>query len=443
LEEETVLHRRLAAVTLAAALALPCALPVRAHDLDDPNAVTKQARAARIREQGFPASVKRPAHARNVSVVGQLPLGSWNGDIWAHKGFVYVGNWVAPCDSKGVRIVDATDPKNPKLVGSLAGVGNGAHYMNSSTEDVHVMSVSTPYFKGDLLATGLQRCGSSAPARTRGLDLWDVTDPYNPKFLAFLPTDTRAVANAQLARGVHELFLFERNGGVYGALSVTDSETKGAGGDYRLVDLTDPRNPVQLSDWGIRRDRGYDATGQSVFNHSSSTNQNGTLAYLAYWDAGLVTLDISNLRQPRFVSRGVRPSGPGALHSAVAARGSNLVVTTDEQFDHEYRPSALGDTRIWDMSSPAAPRQVGYYEVPSQSETIHNPVVRGSTLFLSGYFDGLRVLDISRPSAPRETAAFKPEGASFWGVVVEGELIYISDELYGLYILKLTPSRNS
>jgi hypothetical protein len=56
------------------------------------------------------------------------------------------------------------------------------------------------------------------------------------------------------------------------------------------------------------------------------------------------------------------------------------------------------------------------------------------------------VLDISRPSAPRETAfwtgAGAPAGApavGIWSIVPHGDLLLMSDRNFGLYILKQAP----
>ena len=75
--------------------------------------------------------------------------------------------------------------------------------------------------------------------------------------------------------------------------------------------------------------------------------------------------------------------------------------------------------------------------------SVHNPEVVGNTVYASWYSDGVRVLDISKPSAPREigfwTGAGAPAGAppvNIWSVVPHGDLLLVSDRNFGLYILK-------
>jgi hypothetical protein len=83
--------------------------------------------------------------------------------------------------------------------------------------------------------------------------------------------------------------------------------------------------------------------------------------------------------------------------------------------------------------------------------TAHNPVVRGDLLFVSWYSDGVRVVDIRDPAAPRELAAWLPpasmppnavripfvDGPLVWGIAVEDDLVVASEMNSGLYVLRL------
>ena len=397
----------------------------------------------------------RQARSRNLSQLGFLPLPGFNADVWAHKGFAYVGSWgtfspVRPlCPATGVRIIDLSDRSNPTLVGAVAAIPG------TSQEDVVVARINTAFFTGDLLVTGIQACRriTNAP---RGIDLWDVTDPRNPVHLAFWPSGPFGPAGA---RGVHELYLFQRGNRAYVTAAVPASEFIEGEGDFRLVDVTDPYNPVQVSDWGAINDGGLTpGPGQAFFDHSAWANQTGRVAILSYWDAGAIFLDISDPTNPTFIGRTIYPPGAdGDTHSIWLARGENLLLTADEDFNPTN--GSWGFLRVWDVKNPAAPVEIGRFATPNTTVfpppkpgffSIHNPFVRGQTAYLSWYSDGVRVVDISQPRAPREIASFVPpdtpdpfkvfpNAAVVWGVYVDRDLILLSDINAGLYVLKHVP----
>jgi hypothetical protein len=109
--------------------------------------------------------------------------------------------------------------------------------------------------------------------------------------------------------------------------------------------------------------------------------------------------------------------------------------------------------------------QIGEYRTPNSLGTndqgagdyvIHNPLVVGTDVYASWYSDGVRVIDASDPTAPREVAYFVPPSANnpvspsqrgvlnnatqVWGVVVDEAtgLVYLSDMNSGLWIVRRT-----
>ncbi|HEX9813779.1 MAG TPA: hypothetical protein VGB31_02395, partial [Myxococcota bacterium] len=69
--------------------------------------------------------------------------------------------------------------------------------------------------------------------------------------------------------------------------------------------------------------------GAWIYLHDVWANRDGTVAYLSYWDAGLILLDISDPSQPRLLGRGNYLNEEGNTHSAVPAQGGNLVIVGD------------------------------------------------------------------------------------------------------------------
>ncbi|MDO8615457.1 MAG: hypothetical protein Q7T33_06930 [Dehalococcoidia bacterium] len=385
------------------------------------------------------------------------------GDVWSLGDYAFIGRWRNPCDGRGPAIIDISDPAHPRFLRDLP------VQPNTTAEDVVALDVATPFFSGALLATGLQDCQRPglAPGQA-GLQLFDVTDPQDPVTLGFF-----SVAPNE---GVHELSVFARGGQAFALLAVPESEVFDPQhqGDLRIIDITDPRHPVQVAAWGIGAQGGlafgsplfrnfglgppYDCTpppgtpaycrgaAPRVFLHSVSTD--GEFAYLSWWDAGFITLDISNPAHPVFVNHGETPPGDdGDTHSALRVPGRPLVLTTDEDFSPQ-NAQAPGDTwgrlRIWDISDPANPQQAGEFATPRSLTnrrdgvfSVHNPeVAPDGSVYLSWYSDGVRVLDLSDPASPRETASYVPPAADVWGVRAHNGLILASDIQTGLWILR-------
>jgi hypothetical protein len=467
-----------AALVPSQAVAAPSRDPVQQHAL---NAAA-----------GLRANAAAPQAGRRTRLLGALRLPEGlHGDVWAHGNHAYVGTWSGPCPGTGVKVIDASTAASPRLVGTLAG------YPNTSDEDMEVLSVSTPAFTGDLLAVGLQNCHleGQAPGKT-GVDLWDVTDPMRPSHLSFFETGSDGTHEVSLTKQVRD-----GRQRVFALAAVPFSElaSDGTVGDFQLIDVTDPRAPVRTDDWGAGKDGhlpfGIAGAGlpapfdcspppgapalcrghfPAIFDHSASPSADGMTAYLAYWDAGAIIVDISNPSDIRMIGRTVYPAGSeGDTHSAMPNAAGTVLVTTDEDFSPGEtvaagEPKEPGDTwgfaRVWGISSPASPVHLSDFTTPhsltnstSGFYSAHNPQIRGTTLYLSWYSDGLRIVDISNPSRPTEIGFYRPKPTldptgvfqSFgpagahpipfvWGVYPLGSRIYLSDINYGLYIVGQT-----
>jgi hypothetical protein len=427
--------------------------------------------------------------AWNIEVLGQSPLGDrgFNADVWTHEGFAYVGRWgfsdwatgnarFCPDDAEnGIAVIDARDPENPVDVARLV------QPAGTSVEDVVVYTAeSGPLAGRDIAAGGIQVCGGSRNDLdfARGLMLWDVTDPLHPVELGLWDSEC-------CTPGVHEFEVEHRAdlGRTFAYASVPtsrypDSETtsgyrdEDGDGDFRLIDITDPARPFQVSEWGIQDIGGPFSDGQGCdadanYGHGAEPSADGTLVFLSYWDSGFIRLNLTDPTTPMFEGRTIYPANAdGDAHSSQWDEARSLLFGADEDFCKSSGAGiepGFGYTRVYDYSNAAAPVQIGSYRTPNSSGTqdkaagdfsIHNNFLVGTDVYMSWYTDGVRVVDSSDPTNPVEVAYFVPPAGQnvvkpsqrgtlanttqVWGVVVDEEsgLIYASDMNTGLWILR-------
>jgi hypothetical protein len=443
-----------------------------------------------------PAAAQAPQQkgsAFNMVAVGHNDLGGrgFNADVWVHEEHAYVGSWgfsdfasgskarFCPAPEKsGVAVLDTRDPAAPQRVATLA------NPRGTSAEDVVVFTAEHGPLAGrDLAVAGMQVCGGSRYDATifRGLIVWDVTNPASPIELGRLSTGC-------CTRGLHELEVQHRadlgRTFVYASVPASEypDELSPTGrrdllgrGDFRLIDVTDPRGPMEVSDWGVVKNLGgppapgLGCDPDPIFGHSAEPSADGRLAFVSYWDSGIIALDVTNPAVPVFRGRTVYPpNADGDGHSSSFDEQRQLLFTGDEDFCKTSGPDTekgFGYLRIYDYSNLAAPVQIGEYRTPNSvgasdqgagDYTIHNPLQKGTDVYISWYSDGVRVVDASDPRRPREVAFFVPPSANnpvspsqrgvltnatqVWGVAVDDAsgLVYASDMNSGLWILRRT-----
>ncbi len=308
-----------------------------------------------------------PTSDLSFDVVSDGPQGAWRGqlklvgrgervranattDVWVHDDYAYIGTFANPCGDgevgdAGVQVFDVRDPQQIERVGSLPSVSG------SRVNDVKVAAMNG----GDILVHSNERCQRDGAG---GFEIYNVDDPLNPVHLAHVQTDT---VNKTLQRdsehqdeGVHNLYLFSRDGRDYVAAQVYTFI-----GNFQIFDITEPENARLVSsfgpemlefpsvDWVNETDedrfneaRAYlsDGFGQSAsrYLHDHYITDDGMSAYLAHWDAGLIRLDLADIANPKVVSVALEPlseDGEVNSHSVWTTEDGATVVEGEEDFD--------------------------------------------------------------------------------------------------------------
>ena len=286
-----------------------------------------------------------------LRVVGHLNIAAGEDhvtDVWAltaedGRSYAYLGSFDEPfCSSAitGVYIIDITDPASPRQAGFIPSP------LGTRVNDVKVERLKTPFFEGDLLVHSTEFCSGETQGQaidsSPGIILYDVSEPLSPRQLA---------PEFSLDVEVHNTFIYQQGERAY-VLVVQDEVRQ----DFLIVDVTDPSNPVKISARGWQDWFGPDAQlalGQAAIpfvhdvwaqaypsNHRVPQYAGRTIAYLSYWDAGLVLLDITDPASPVFLGDSdyldpdpVSGEAPeGNAHVAVPTADGNLVFLGDEDF---------------------------------------------------------------------------------------------------------------
>lgn len=383
-----------------------------------------------------PRDIRRP-----LTVVGRLP----------RSRFTTEEVWVMP-DGKHAFLgsgsggdvlyaIDISDPAHPTVTDSIV----------SNTRRVNDV-MSTP--DGKVIV--FTREGASD--RKNGIVIASTEDPAHPKVISEFTEGVNS--------GVHSAFVYQQE--KFGTHVYLTNDGTGA---MHVIDISDPYQPKEVAQWRTPRpDAGRTLHDIDV--------QNG-LAYLSYWNDGLVILDIGNgvkggsPSNPQLVSQYkydlnalYRPveaaGGPGFIRGTHTAwRHNNYVFIADEVFPatgvkgakdaSAFR--AYGRLQVIDVSDVNNPHSVAWYE--PEYGGVHNIWVAGDTLYMGAYNAGFRTFDISgqllgdlraqgREYGHLNTADMEGKtqnSAMTWGVVVKDGLAYVNDMNNGIWVVRMEPKR--
>jgi hypothetical protein len=178
--------------------------------------------------------------------------------------------------------------------------------------------VSTVHFTGDLLIYNNEICD---PLRTAvgGATLVDITDPYNPVKLSDGFGDFDV--HGTRANQSHSAKMWQDGENLYAVL-VDNEEVD----DVDIFDITDPRNPVLIAETGINDwpDLRIDGHGGAAFHHDMWVNEidGQWVMAVSYWDGGWVFLDVNDPAKPEFMFDTVYPEEEPLLPGVSPTKGN-------------------------------------------------------------------------------------------------------------------------
>lgn len=182
----------------------------------------------------------------NVELVARLRLTSVRGgvgDVSELKGFAYVAAWNPECPHGGVHVVDIRDPARPQKVAFVA--APTGYYVG---EGVHLLSLRSASFTGDVLLSNHEPCSRSPSPGGGGFSVTDVTEPRAPNPLSGLVGDLDAPdgTRRRLPNPSHSVQGWTDGDRAYAVL-VDNAESQAVD----IFEITDPRRPRQIAEVGL------------------------------------------------------------------------------------------------------------------------------------------------------------------------------------------------
>ena len=373
--------------------------------------------------------------------------------VYVHGDYAYVGSqsvsYYPPHNKTGIRILDLSDPANPKLVARIPLRSFEPGTEDHSHGDAVATRIETAAFKGDVAIVGHGVADTFTVADyPNPWGIWDVTDPTNPQFLSMVnlgeysdndtggdlgdkPNDSKAV-HGHLFYAIYD-------------------KAKGHDIDFHMavVDLSNPHDPVVIGDWADTRD---------VRLMGLSLNKAGTRAYVVgitpppFGREGkeirLYILDVRDPTNPTEIGRYIYPYPFAETHSpgaSVANDDDSLLVF----LDGSWGCGRTGRLHLLDISDVESIHRISVFKLEG-SDLCHatglrvghatEAVIKGNLVYSVWLEGGLRVTDISDPTNTVEVGMFlspNERESSLSDVALYGDYVLAAAVwAEGLYILR-------
>lgn len=403
----------------------------------------------------------------------------------------------------GLQIIDVSNPANPTFVSSLdtstgsysfgatvishyaylesivVGTNNGyldVYDLSNISSPQLVKSISEPYgfrWRSGLVDGNYLYTAADRPDGSRGLHIFDITDPANPAEVGsystgsigayapvskvgnyiYMPTkqtgvvilDVSNVASPALVATVdtpgiaYNVVVSGNYGyvsdGVAGGLQIFDINTHAITGSYdtpgeafdvdlydnyayvvdsssiQIINITNPANPTIAKE-----------VKSYIFGDYRGVAAAENYAYIAHSN-GLVVYDITNPYSPSVV---------GGVYLSAAAFGVAI------SGNYAYVADGADGLKIIDISNPANCTVIGSLDT---SGTANKVVVSGNYAYVADGASGMQIINVSDPSNPTSTATIATANYA-WGVDLYGHYILLAEGTAGFRIIDITDPTN-
>ena len=312
---------------------------------------------------------------------------------------------------RGVRLSGSWGWTDPVTGRDIALIGR-----TDGTAFVDVTNPSRPRYLGDLLRTKGASMSTWREIKTyknyalivsdgsgdrHGVQIFDLTR------LRGVTTPRRFTEDARFDAGsIHDIAVNEQSGFAY-ALG-TSSGGERCGGGSLIIDMRTPLKPKFagcFADVGPGR-RGYTHDAQCVIYKGPDTRYTGREICMAANENTVSIQDVTDKKNIKVIAHADYPT-PAYAHQGWFTEDQKYWYLNDELDENGGVGRAAEGTRtmIFDLTDLQQPVMVKEHIGPTKA-TDHNLYVKGDRMYQSNYLAGLRILDISDPTNPKEIGHF-------------------------------------
>jgi hypothetical protein len=380
----------------------------------------------------------------------------FNSDIAFENGYAFVGNY------DGFQVWDVRDGQEPALASTVLCPGS----QNDVTVNDGILVTSTDSRRTDDSCQSTATTTPADPSTWEGLKVWDVRDPYNPRYIKSVRTDCGSHTHTVLPER-DRLIIYVQSYDVAAGRYLCDDESQTGHDQISIVEIprNNPTAAQVVAEPKLFPDGGNDGTSGTLRKttgcHDITVYQEKGIAAGACTGQGVI-LDIRNPVEPKVLAN-IEDTNFAFWHSATISNDGKRVLFTDELGGGSQatcNPTVgqrKGADAIYDITDPANPRFLNYFKIPRTQNNSENCVAHNGNLIpnkrnrdvliQSWYQGGVSVIDWTNPKKIKEIAWFDrgPFGtaeppsplAGFWSSYYYNGYIYGSEIQRGFDVFEL------
>jgi choice-of-anchor B domain-containing protein len=323
----------------------------------------------------------------NIEVIAHVPAsalggerGVWLNDVWGWTDPESGREYALVARRDGASFVDVTNPSLPRVIGNLPRTKG-----------------SPPSIWRDIKTIGHHAFIVADGALAHGMQVFDLR-----RLRAV--TDTPALFTPDTTyhhvHSAHNVVADTASGFVY--IVGANGGGESCGGGLHMVDVRNPLDPKFMgcyNDKAGANPRGYTHDAQCLVYNGPDTRYRGRQICVGSNESEINIADVTDKARPVTVGRNSYPDVSYA-HQGWFDAEQRYFYMNDEGDELEGKVAGTR-TIVWDLTRLDDP-VVAYQYIGPVRASDHNLFVHGDRVYESNYGSGLRVLDISNRTLPRE-----------------------------------------